>query len=152
MKSSTSRSKSTGREAGERLKRAIHIARPAVGITSDVDLATRAGVHYDTLMNWYAGRTVPRPAAIRQIAEILDVSYGDLLAAYDGREPEAIPLERAVTDLIAEIRIALVDERHARADLMRAIASSMVAAMSAPPIATMDVPAGDELVGSGARR
>lgn len=141
MKSSTKRPKSTGREAGERLKRAIHTARPAVGITSDVDLSTRAGVHYDTLMNWYAGRTVPRPAAVRQVADVLAVPYGDLLAAYDGREADAIPLERAVTELIAEIRIALVDERRARADLMRMISASLAASIG---VSTMDRPADPE--------
>jgi hypothetical protein len=130
-----------GREAGERLKIAIHSARPAVGIDSDAALSVRAKVHYDTLMNWYAGRTVPRPAAVRQVADVLKVPYGDLMAAYDGREAAAVPLEQAVTELIAEIRVAMVDERKARADLMRMISASLAASIS---VSTMDRPADRE--------
>lgn len=110
-------------------------------MTSDSELSRRAGVHYDTLMNWYSGRTTPRPFEVRKVGDALAVPYGDLLAAYEGHDPPAVPLEQAVSDLITEIRIAMVDERHARAELMRAIASSLAAAIAPPPIVTMDVPA-----------
>jgi hypothetical protein len=80
-------------------------------------------------MNWYSGRTTPRPSAVKQVADVLGVPYGDLLAAYEGREPVAVPLEQAVAELIVEIRAAMVDDRRARAELMRAIAASMVVAM-----------------------
>lgn len=130
------------RDRGQALRQAIHEARPKVGIDSDADLALRAGVHYDTLMNWFRGATTPRPSAVRRVADVLKVPYGDLLAAWDLREPAAIPLEQAVSDLIVEIRLAMVDERHARAELMRAIASSLAAAIAPPPVVpTMDVPA-----------
>ena len=116
-------------EAGERLKREIHVARARTAITSDSQLAVQAGVHYDTFMNWFGGRTTPRPFEVRKVAEVLGVSYGDLIAAYEGKDPPQVPLEQAVADLIVEIRTALVDERQARAELMRAIAASMAVAM-----------------------
>jgi len=115
------------------MRQAIHEARARASIDSDTDLALRAGIHYDTLMNWYSGTTTPRPAAVRKVAEVLDVPYGDLLAAYDGRPAAAIPLEQAVAELIVEIRSAVVDERRARAELMRAIAASIAVAISTPP-------------------
>lgn len=117
------------RARGQRLRHAIHEARAAAGIDSDNQLALRANVHYDTLMNWYRGATVPRPSSVRQIADVLGVSYGDLLAAYDGREPAAVPLEQAVADLIVEIRVAVVGERQARTAMMRMIAASLAAAL-----------------------
>lgn len=120
------------REAGQRLKRAIHVARSRSRFTSDVQLALAAHVHYDTLMNWYGGRTVPRPASIKQIADALDIPYADLMAAYDDRQPEAVPIEQAVADLIVEIRVAMVEERQARASLMRTIAAALAAAVSVP--------------------
>jgi transcriptional regulator with XRE-family HTH domain len=66
---------------GPALRQAIHVARARTSIDSDTQLALAAGVHYDTLMNWYSGRTTPRPHAIRKVAAILGVPYGDLLAA-----------------------------------------------------------------------
>lgn len=121
-----------GRAAGQRLKRAIHAARGHTPYTSDTQLAVAARVHYDTMMNWYSGRTVPRPSSVRQVADVLGVPYADLMAAYDGRDPDDVPLEQAVADLIVEIRHALVDERKARAELMRSIAAALAAAVSVP--------------------
>lgn len=79
-------------------------ARAKPPITSDVQLAVRAGVHYDTLMNWYAGRTLPRGNALRQVADALGVKYADLQDAYDGRDPEPPTLVEAIQELVAEIR------------------------------------------------
>lgn len=140
-------------ESGDRLKRAIRVSREMVGITSDSELSRQAGVHYDTLMNWYGGRTTPRPFEVRKIAGVLGVAYGDLLAAYDGREPAAVPLEQAVADLIVEIRAAVVDERRARAEMMRMITAAIAGSLSPPsPVATMDVPAARHPVTSGSDR
>lgn len=136
-------------EAGERLKRAIHVARATTDVTSDMELARQAGVHYDTLMNWFSGRTTPRPFEVRKVGEVLGIGYGELLAAYEGRPAPAVPLEQAVADLIAEIRIALVDERHARAELMRAIASSIAVAISAPPSVGLDPAEAPDLARNG---
>lgn len=91
-------------DAGARLKEAIHVARIRAGITSDTQLSLRAGVHYDTLQNWYSGRTMPRAAALRMVADALGVRYSDLQDAYDGRDPEPPTLVDAIQELVAEIR------------------------------------------------
>lgn len=135
------RQRLAARGRGQAMRKAIHEARAKAGIDSDADLSVRARVHYDTLMNWYSGATVPRPAAVRKVAAVLGVPYGDLLAAYDGEEPAAVPLEQAVADLIVEIRVAMIDERKARADLMRMISASLAASIS---VSTMDRPADPE--------
>lgn len=127
---------------GQALKTAIHVARARTDITSDMELARRAGVSYDTFMNWFSGRTTPRPHEVKKVGDVLGVSYGDLIAAYEGAEPAAVPLEQAVAELIVEIRAAVVDERRARADMMRTITATLAASLisPAPAIATMDVP------------
>jgi hypothetical protein len=122
------------------MKSLIHAERERVGITRDMALSVTAGVHYETLMNWYSGKTTPRPREVAKIGDVIGVPYGDLLAAYEGREPAKVPLEQAVADLIVEIRAAMVDERRARAEMMRAITASLAASVSSP-VATMDIPA-----------
>src|SRR5512135_3755462 len=95
--------KLTRKEAGEALKRAVHVARSQAGIGSDVELSIRAGVSYDTLHNWYSGRTTPRPFQVAKVAEALGCPLDTLMAAYEGREPGAKPVEdelRAVTDAV----------------------------------------------------
>lgn len=94
---------------GSALKRAIRVARARSEYTSDMALAIAAGVHYDTLMNWYADRTTPRPAEVRKVARVLGIPYGDLMAAYEGREPEPVPLQDAIRELVDELR----QSRHA---------------------------------------
>jgi hypothetical protein len=42
---------------GLALKQAIHVARARTELTSDRQLATRAGVSYDTFMNWFGDKT-----------------------------------------------------------------------------------------------
>lgn len=127
---------SEARAAGQRMKQAIHVAREKVGITADMDLSIRSGVSYDTFMNWFSGKTTPRPFEVKKVADVLGVSYGDLLAAYEGRQPPAVPLEQAVADLILEIRDALVDERLARAEMMRTITAVLAVTISAPVVTT----------------
>jgi transcriptional regulator with XRE-family HTH domain len=122
----------TARDRGQALRQAIHEARARAGIDTDTELALRSRVSYDTLMNWYSGATTPRPAIVRKLAATLDVPYGDLLAAYDGTEPEPVPLHEAVQSLILEIRAAMIDERRARAELMRTIAMMLAAAIVPP--------------------
>jgi len=48
---------------GAALKQAIHIARERAELTSDIQVAIKAGISYDTLMNWFGNKTTPRPAA-----------------------------------------------------------------------------------------
>lgn len=105
------------RAAGERLKRAIHVARARKGLTSDTSLSVQSGVAYDTLYNWYSGRTRPRGKELRQMAEFLGMSYAELEATYEGREPEPLPLQdsvrelvRSLDDLIAELRLTRAEQ------------------------------------------
>lgn len=94
---------------GAALKQAIRTARARSAYNSDMALSVAAGVHYDTLMNWYADRTTPRPAEVRKVAAALQVPYADLMAAYEGRDPEPAPLQDAIRELVDELR----ESRHA---------------------------------------
>lgn len=100
---------------GEALKRAIRVARARTDITSDTALALQAGVHYDTLMNWYGNRTTPRPFEVKKVAAVLGIPYGDLMAAYEGYDPEPPPLQDAVRELVGEMRALIAESRLARA-------------------------------------
>jgi transcriptional regulator with XRE-family HTH domain len=92
------------KEAGEALKRAVHVARSQAGIGSDVEISVRSGVSYDTLHNWYSGRTTPRPFQVRKVADLLDVPLDTLMAAYEGREPGAKPVEDELREVAASVR------------------------------------------------
>ena len=94
------------RAAGNRLKQAIHVARARANILYDTDLAVRAGVSYDTLMNWYGGKTVPRGSELRRVGQLLGVSYADLMAAYEGHDPEPPELTAVIRELVEELRLA----------------------------------------------
>ncbi len=102
-----------------------------------MELAKRAHVSYDTLMNWYSGRTIPRATGVKQVAEAMGVKYVKLLDAYEGNDPEPPELKEAVGLLIDEIRSSMVDERRARAQLMRAVTAAITAALS-EPVGVMD--------------
>lgn len=93
---------------GPGLKRAIHVGRVRAGITSDLQLAQRAGVSYDTLMNWYAERTTPRGAEMKRVASAIGLRLADLEAAYEGIDPEPPPLTEAIAEQTAQIT-ALVE-------------------------------------------
>lgn len=99
--------------AGARLKKAIHIARAQADLTSDMAVSVVARVSYDTLMNWYSGRTTPRPHELRKVAKALGVPYADLWSAYEDIPTEEVPLTDALRELIPELR-ALVAELRGR--------------------------------------
>lgn len=108
---------------GAALKQAIHVARAKAGITSDVQLALRAHVHYDTLMNWFGDKGIPRGFELKKVAKALGVHYWELQAAYDGEDPQPQPLQDAIRDLAGQLGqqtaaiTSLVDElRLARAE------------------------------------
>lgn len=103
------------------LKTAIHVARARAGYPSDMAMAQAAGVAYETLMNWYGGRTVPRPAAVKKLASVLGVSYDSLLAAYEGRDPAPQELSEAIRDLIGEMRMSRIAQEQATTALQRAV-------------------------------
>jgi transcriptional regulator with XRE-family HTH domain len=120
------------RGRGAALKLAIHVAREKAEITSDRQLALKAGVHYDTLMNWFAGRTLPRPAELKKIADVLGVRLVDLMDVYEGRDPEPPDLIEVIGQLVDELRVAVVEMRMGRvaqeeqtAAILRAIGSAV---------------------------
>ncbi|HET7029133.1 MAG TPA: helix-turn-helix transcriptional regulator [Candidatus Limnocylindrales bacterium] len=100
---------------GQALKTAIHIARERVEIPSDRQLALRAGVSYDTLMNWFAERTIPRPAELGKVAKLLDVRLVELMDVYEGRDPQPPSLEARIAELVDELRVFVHEARLQRA-------------------------------------
>lgn len=108
---------------GKALKVAIHVARAKTDMTSDSQLAGRAGVHYDTLMNWFGDRTVPRPAELAKVARTLGVGLNDLMAAWEGRPLEPPPLQDAIRELVAELRLSRAQQHEATMALLQAVGS-----------------------------
>lgn len=106
---------------GAALKRAIHVAREKQGIPSDMQLAQRAHVSYDTLMNWYADRTVPRPAELKKVADVAGTTLVALMDAYEGREPEPPTLVDAIAQLVAELRESRSQQDAATVVLLQAL-------------------------------
>jgi lambda repressor-like predicted transcriptional regulator len=106
---------------GQALKQAIHVARAKTDMTSDMALSIRAGVHYDTLMNWFGDRTVPRPHEVSKVAKVLNVPMADLLAAWEGRDVEPPPLQDAIRELIEEMRLSRAQQDEATMALLRAV-------------------------------
>lgn len=84
-------------------------------MTSDTRLALAAGVSYDTLMNWFSGRTVPRPAELKRVGDAIDLRLVDLMDAYDGRDPSPPSLEASIAELVAELRVFVHEARLSRA-------------------------------------
>lgn len=117
------RNPATTHGGGQALKVAVHIARAKTDMSSDAALATRAGVHYDTLMNWFSERTVPRPFELSKVAKALDVSLNDLLSAWEGRPLEPPPLQDAIRELVEEIRLQRAQEHEATMALLQAVGS-----------------------------
>ena len=106
---------------GARLKQAIHIARERAELTSDIQVAVKAGISYDTLMNWFGNKTTPRPAELRKVAEALDIRYGVLMDAYEGRETEPPPLHVVIRELIAEMRLGRAQQHEATMAMLQAL-------------------------------
>ena len=111
------------KSGGPALKQAIHIARERSELTSDIEVARRAGVSYDTLMNWFGNKTTPRPAELRKVADSLGIRYGELMDAWEGRETEPPPLQIAIRELIGEMRLSRAQQDEATVALLRAMAS-----------------------------
>lgn len=96
----------------EDLKRAIRTARSNANIKSDQALALRAGVHLQTIQNWMYGKTTPRPSELAKVAQALGLSMADLMAVYEGRDPEPQPLQDAVRDLTGAVRELVSEMKH----------------------------------------
>lgn len=111
------------REAGERLKRAIHVGRARNNILYDTDLSIRSGVSYDTLMNWFGGKTVPRGAELRRVGQAIGITYAELMAAYEGHDPEPPPLQDAIKELVVEMRLSRAQQDEATLALLQAVAA-----------------------------
>lgn len=112
-----------GRMTGQHddLKRAIRVARSQAGIRSDQELALRSRVHLQTIQNWMYGKTTPRPSELSKVAAALGVSMADLMAVYEGREPEPQPLHEAIRELVEEMRLSRAQQDEATMALLRAL-------------------------------
>lgn len=108
---------------GAALKQAIHVARIQAGIATDIELARRAGVSYDTLMNWFSERTTPRPAEMAKVGKVVGLRLVDLMDTWEGRDPQPPALEEVLRELVAEIRISIYEERLSRVALEEATAA-----------------------------
>ena len=106
---------------GQALKQAIHVARARSDMTSDTALALRAHVSYDTLMNWYGNKTVPRPHEVKKVADALGVPYSELIAAWEGRALEPKPLQDAIRELVEEMRLSRIQQEEATLAILRAL-------------------------------
>lgn len=104
----------TRKVAGARLKSYIQDRMAEKGIPSLRRLSIESPVSYDTLHAWFRGRA-PQPGAGGRVAVRLGVTYSELLAAYEGVEPQG----RYITDERLE-------------DLMRAAAEAAVRIVMGP--------------------
>ena len=112
---------SEGQSAGQRLKVAIHVARARTDITSDMELSRRAGVSYDTLMNWFGDKTTPRPHEVSKVGRVLGVPLANLMAAWEGRPVEPPPLQDAIRELVEEMRRDRAQRHEATIALLEAL-------------------------------
>jgi transcriptional regulator with XRE-family HTH domain len=110
-------------DRGAGLKQAIHIARERAELTSDVQVADKSGVSYDTLMNWFGNKTTPRPHQIRKVADALGVRFSDLMDAWEGRETEPPALHAVIRELIAEMRLDRAQQHEATVAILRALST-----------------------------
>jgi transcriptional regulator with XRE-family HTH domain len=113
---------------GAALKAAIHVARERAGITSDRQLALKAGVSYDTLMNWYAERTTPRPAELKKVGDTVGVRLVELMDVWEGRDPQPPTLEERMGEMLdelralsSELRLSRHQQEESTTELMRAL-------------------------------
>lgn len=124
---------------GKALRQAIHVARARAGMTTDTEVALAAGVSYDTLMNWYGDKTTPRPGEVRRVAIALGARFADLMAAYDGTDPEPVPLQDAIRELIEEMREGRRQQEIAALALIRAT-TAVLEAHGIEPVTSLSAP------------
>lgn len=113
---------------GAALKAAIHVARERAGMTSDMQLARAAGISYDTLFNWFSERTVPRPAEMKKVADVLGIRLVELMDVYEGRDPQPPGIEERLGEVVdelraltSELRLSRHQEEESMTELMRAL-------------------------------
>lgn len=130
------------------MKRAIHVAREEAGIATDVELARRASISYDTLMNWFGNRTTPRPSEVGRVADVLGLRLVELMDAWEGRDPRPPALEEQIAQLVAELRISIYEARLSRVALEEATAA-ILRALGASARPGLDPPGTPQRTGAG---
>lgn len=132
---------------GQALKQAIHVARARTDMTSDMELSRRSHVSYDTFMNWFGDKTIPRPFEVKKVADALGVPYGDLMAAWEGRPVEPPPLQDAIASLVEEMRLGRAQQHEATMALLTAtgalVSASVPARRETPADSKPGAPAGN---------
>ena len=135
---------------GADLKAAIHVARERAGITSDMQLARQASVSYDTLMNWYAERTTPRPAELKKVGDAIGVRLVELMDVWEGRDPQPPVLEERLSEVIDALHVLVRElrlSRHQQEESTEAILRALGAVARTGP-GPRETPGGS---GGGAR-
>lgn len=84
---------------GRRLRRYIEarweeMGRPRHGMV--VALAKESGVLRNTMTTWFTKSSAPRLDALAQVAEVLEVTRAELIAAMDGDELVSVDRARAI--------------------------------------------------------
>lgn len=136
---------------GAALKDAIHVAYVRAGYPSLSALALDCGVHYDTFMNWFSGKTRPRGAELQKVAAALDVPFTTLDAVYEGRAPAEQPLHEAVSELTGVLRELVVEMREERERGEDAAAALLRAAAALRPSNGADTASTERPVPGGSR-
>lgn len=129
------------KEAADRLRVAMLVARANAGYDSWFQVAQAAGVSPTTLDNWLYGRTQPRLHKMAKIAEALGLRPGDLEAAYEGVAPPEPPLTEALRDLLPELRELVVLLRaQADAEILEQVRAALEARRRAAGLSRPEPP------------
>lgn len=91
------------KEAAERLRQVMTVARAASGYGSWLEVADAARVSPTTLDNWLYGRTRPQLAVLARVAAVLGASVAEWEAAYEGIAPPQIPVTDAIRELVPRL-------------------------------------------------
>lgn len=76
--------------AGRRMAEFFDRARANLGLSTDYELWKRLGIGRDTAQAWMRGERPPSREAGDRVAARLGITYADLLAIYEGRQPAAV--------------------------------------------------------------
>lgn len=77
--------------AGKRMVDLFERARVELGLENDAELWRYLRVSRDTAQSWMRGERPPSRDVGTRVAERLGITYANLLATYNGQEPEMDP-------------------------------------------------------------
>lgn len=126
--------------AGRRMADLFDRARAEFGLSTDGELWKKLGVGRDTAQSWMRGERPPSRALGSEVAARLGIRYDDLLAVYEGREPEDMDAATVIAALEWAIRLvragqappSVEEDVRAARDELRRRRSSPVRGLPAP--------------------